>query len=61
MKSIEQIMKFGGKAAAQQMWKDGQGQQDNPYPRDHKQYEVFALEMSRLQHNEFLELMGQPV
>lgn len=61
MKNINDIMKWGGKAAAQQMYKDGQGLESNPFPRDHKQHEVFMVEMSRLQHEEFKELMGAHV
>lgn len=55
---IEQLKPMGGKYAAQRMYQDGQGQESNPYPADHKQHDVFAFEMTRLQHEELNELMG---
>lgn len=55
---IDKLKAMGGKYAAQRMYMDGVGQESNPYPRGHLEHEVFAMEMTRLQHNELTELLG---
>jgi hypothetical protein len=54
------IYDFTPEAVAGQYYKDGQGLDDNPYPKDSVQYEIYMLEMGRLQwieYKRFLEEM----
>ncbi len=60
MKTLQNIKLLGGIGAAQQMYKDGQGQSDNPFSYASDEHQRYAVEMSRLQHQEMRELMGMP-
>lgn len=58
MKTIDNIKRLGGKGAAQQMYKDGQGQCSNPFFSEDPNHDLFAMEMSRLQQQELREMIG---
>lgn len=58
MKSIKDIAVFGGKAAAQQMYKDGQGVESNPYVRGSKDFDAFNMELNRLYNEELKRIIG---
>ena len=57
MKAKDQLKAIGGKGAAQQMYKDGQGQESNPFERGAKEHDAFWQEMSRLQREELKQMM----
>ncbi len=60
MKTLDDIKLLGGTGAAQQMYRDGQGQGDNPFSYGGRDHHSYAVEMSRLQQQELRELMGMP-
>ena len=60
MNKLEDIKLLGGTGAAQQMYKEGQGQSDNPFSYASDEHQRYAIEMSRLQQQELYELMGMP-
>ena len=48
MNTIEQIKRVGPVGAAQQLYKDGQGFESNPYRKGSKDHQVFSREIGRL-------------
>jgi len=58
MNTIEQIKRVGPVGAAQQLYRDGQGLESNPFKLGTKDAQDFDMEMHRLQHNELMEIMG---
>ena len=58
MNTIEQIKRVGPVGAAQQLYRDGQGLESNPFKLGTKDAQGFDMEMHRLQHNELMEMMG---
>jgi len=58
MNTIEQIKRVGPVGAAQQLYRDGQGLESNPFSFGTKDGLSFDMEMHRLQRNELKELMG---
>ena len=58
MNTIQQIKRVGPVGAAQQLYRDGQGHESNPYQFGTDDGLSFDMEMHRLQCNELKELMG---
>lgn len=57
----EPISRFSGKAIAGQYYKEGLGQDDNPFPKYSKQWEDYRWEMGRLWDEELKALRQQIV
>lgn len=57
MNKLSDIAALGPVFAAQQLHRDGQGFESNPYPYETKNHDEFYEEMRRLQNEEFVSLM----
>ena len=55
MNTIEQIKRVGPVGAAQQLYRDGQGRESNPYTKGSNNADAFDYEMRSLQQREFIE------
>ena len=52
------IKLLGPTGAAQQMYKEGQGLESNPYAKGTKQHDQFDWEMHRLEREELKAMLG---
>ncbi len=57
MNTIDQLKAVGPHGAAQKLYRDGQGQESNPFQRGTTEHEGFAMEMGRLYRNELGDML----